>query len=46
MIVDIRLTIDGLIVDDCSDIDKLIDKIKEIADTSYDIQYEVLGYES
>lgn len=43
MIVDLQLTIDGLNIEDCSDIDKFIDEIQKIAATNYDIQYTVLG---
>lgn len=45
MIVDLQLNIDGLNIDDCSDIDNLIDEIKKIADTNYDIVYQVVGVE-
>ena len=45
MIVDLQITIDGLNIDDCSDIDKLIDEISKIAATNYDILYEVTGVE-
>ena len=41
-IVDVQLNIDGLKLKDDETVDDVISKIKDIVDTNYDIQYDIL----
>lgn len=41
-IVDVQLNIDGLKLKDDETVDDVISKIKDIVDTNYDIQYNIL----
>lgn len=41
-IVDLQLNIDGLKLKDGETVDDVISKIKDIVDTNYDIQYNIL----
>ena len=44
-IVDLQLNIDGLLIGDNETIDSFIAKIEKIANTNYDITYEILHEE-
>lgn len=41
-IVDLQLNIDGLKLKDDETVDDVISKIKDVVDTNYDIQYNIL----
>ena len=41
-IVDLQLNIDGLKLKDGETVDDVISKIKDVVDTNYDIQYNIL----
>ena len=41
-IVDVQLNIDGLKLKDDETVDDVISKIKDVVDTNYDIQYNIL----
>ena len=41
-VVDLKIQIDGLLLQENETVDDVIDKIKGVVDTSYEIQYEVL----
>ena len=45
MIVDLQLNIDGLRISDCTDIDKFVEEVEKLADTSYGITCQVMSIE-
>jgi len=45
IIADIQITIHGLLVEDCAEIDRLVELIQKNCNTNYDVLLEVLHYE-
>ena len=46
IIADIQITIHGLMVKDCAEIDRLVELIQKNCNTNYDVLLEVLHYET
>lgn len=44
IVADIQITIHGLRVKDCTEIDKLVELIQKSCNTNYDVLLEVLHY--
>ena len=45
MIVDLQLTVSGLNISDCTDIDKFVEEVEKLADTSYGLTCQVMSIE-